>query len=157
MSCGDVVSLAAPAGASDAPCRRWGDSSASSLGFRYRAPRRVGDQISEERAPHTAVPALWALHQKFGCSFEASVAVVDRPEVWRKGLEAAAIASYRQQYGESPTVNFGRITAGYSMSSNTAKLAAAGRRLHGGPSPDITENHNPSGVCVYKNHFEEHF
>jgi len=35
----------------------------------------------------------------------------------RKGLEAALIAVYRRETGESPTANFGRIIEGYKQSS----------------------------------------
>jgi hypothetical protein len=117
------------------------------IGLRERLAmlKRVYDHAMPYRDPHTAAPALWALRHKLACVFEASVTMVEGPGTWRKGLEAAAIALYRQEYGESPTSNFGRIIAGYIISSgNNAKLVTAGRRFRGGPSPETTENHNPS-------------
>src|SRR5690349_19797491 len=87
------------------------------------------------RDPHTAAPALWALGDALGGSFEASVVPVPGATRYRQGLEALALALYRQKYNRSPTVNFGRILRGYRLSShNSAKLVAAGKRLRGGPS-----------------------
>ena len=87
------------------------------------------------RDPHTAGPGLWALRHALGCSFETSVAPVPGDTRYRKGLEALALALYRQRHKRSPTTNFGRILRGYRLSShNRAKVVAAGKRLRGGPS-----------------------
>ena len=54
----------------------------------------------------------------------------------RKALEAAAITLYRVESGRSPVASFGRIPAGYRISSgNNARLPAAGRRYRGAPDP----------------------
>jgi len=93
------------------------------------------------RDPHTAAPALWALRQALGCTFEASVIPVPGDTRYRKGLEALAIALYRQERGQSPTVNFGRIRRGYRLSSgNNARLVAAGKRLRGGLTTVAQDN-----------------
>jgi len=94
------------------------------------------------RDPHTVGPALWALRQGTGAEFEVSVAVVEGSTPWRKGLEALAIALYRQERGESPSVNFGRMPAGYRMSSgNNARLVKAGKRFRGGPTDEEDASH----------------
>lgn len=94
------------------------------------------------RDPHTAGPALWALRHASGCSFEASVCSVVGDARQRKDLEALAIGLYRQERGRSPNMNFGRMPAGYRMSSgNNARLVAAGLRLRGGPWEDATASH----------------
>jgi hypothetical protein len=102
--------------------------------------------VAEEmpyRAPHTAAPALWGLHHATGCSFEISVAPVAGSVAWRKGLEALAIAQYRQEHRQSPTVAFGRMPSGYVPSTgNNARLVRLGLRLRGGP----TEENHPSHV-----------
>jgi hypothetical protein len=83
--------------------------------------------------PHTAAPALWALRQATGAGYEVSVAPVPGTVPWRKGVEALAVALHRQQFGRSPTVNFGRMPAGFRRSSgNNRRLAATGRRFRGG-------------------------
>ena len=97
------------------------------------------------RDPHTAAPALWALRHQSGCDFEVSVLPVQGSTPWRKGLEALAISLYRQAYGRSPTINFGRMPIGYRMSSgNTAKLEQAGLRFRGGLTSKENANHLPS-------------
>ncbi len=68
------------------------------------------------------------------------MAPVEGTTPWRKGLEALAIALYRQAHGRSPTVEFGRVPAGYRASSgNSAKLVLAGARYRGGSldGPDL--------------------
>lgn len=85
------------------------------------------------RDPHTAAPALWALRHRDGCDFEVSVAPVAGTTQWRKGLEALAISLYREERKSSPCVNFGRMPAGYGMSSgNNTSLASSGKRFRGG-------------------------
>ena len=92
--------------------------------------------------PHTAGPALWALRQESGCEFEASVAPVKGSRQWRKGLEAVAIGLYRQEYGRSPTVEFGRMLPGYRPScGGDAKKESAHLRPRGGRSKDPHERH----------------
>jgi hypothetical protein len=88
------------------------------------------------RDPHTAAPALWALRHREGCGFEVSVVEIPGSVPQRKVLEATAITLYRIQSGRSPTANFGRMPAGYRISTgNNARLVAAGRRTRGGPDP----------------------
>ncbi len=97
------------------------------------------------RAPHTAGPALWALRHGTACDFEASVVPIEGSTQWRKGWEAVAISLYRQDHGKSPTVEFGRMPAGYRMSSgNDAKLVAAEKRFRGGLTAAIDASHSPS-------------
>ncbi len=85
------------------------------------------------RDPHTAAPALWALHHASGCEFEASFAEVAGDSHARKGLESLAIGLYRQDFGASPTVQYGRVPKGYRASSqNNSRLVAVGARFRGG-------------------------
>lgn len=96
------------------------------------------------RDPHTAGPGLWAL-LRHGARFEVSFACVEGPTMWRKGLEAVAIATYRQEHLRSPTLNFGRMPEGYAISSqNNAKLRATGRLLRGGATTEALACHHPS-------------
>ncbi len=96
--------------------------------------------------PHTAGPALWALRRTAGVEYEVSVAPVPGPVPWRKGLEALTIAVHRQEFGRSPTINFGRMPAGFRKSSgNNRHLVEAGRRFRGGPC-DTDESHHAPGV-----------
>jgi hypothetical protein len=104
------------------------------------------------RDPHTAGPALWALVREGGV-LEVSVAPVTGSTPWRKGLEAVAIALYRQQHGHSPTVNFGRMPSSYRMSSaNNARLVNAGKRFRGGRCSETLPCHAasvpPTGALV---------
>lgn len=102
-----------------------------------------GDQMPY-RDPHTAGPALWSLRDRDGVDFEVSVVVVDDTTPKRKGLEALAIALYRQRGRRSPTLNFGRMPIGYVMSSkNNRKLVEAGKRFRGGPSSETNQSHMP--------------
>lgn len=88
------------------------------------------------RDPHTAAPALWALRHRDGCDFEVAVIEVPGTAPERKALEATAITLFRIDSERSPTASFGRMPAGYRISSgNNAQLVAAGRRYHGGPDP----------------------
>src|SRR5581483_8113367 len=96
--------------------------------------------------PHTAAPALWALRQTAGVEYEVSVAQVAGTVQWRKGVEALAIALHRQEFGRSPTVNFGRMPAGFRKSSgNNRRLVLAGKRFRGGLC-DTAEPHHAPGV-----------
>jgi hypothetical protein len=70
--------------------------------------------------PHVAAPCLWAIRQEHGPQFEMSWVA---PEMAtnrspRLAIEEALIASYRRDFGKSPTANFGRIIPGYRRSSN---------------------------------------
>ena len=97
------------------------------------------------RDPHTAGPALWALRHATGCVFEVAVSPFVGDYVSRLGREAIAIAQYRQVWGHSPTVQFGRMPAGYRISSsNNRKLVEAGKRLRGGLTDAVDTTHAPS-------------
>lgn len=94
--------------------------------------------------PHTAGPALWSLRHATNCDYECSVVPIEGDTPWRKGMEALAIALYRQEFGQSPTIEFGRIMVGYHPSSgNNSKLVAAGKRFRGGPSDEPHFRHSP--------------
>jgi hypothetical protein len=98
---------------------------------------RLYDAQMPYRDPHTAAPALWAHCHRDGCDFEVSVIEVPGKPPWRKALEATAITLYRLEARRSPTANFGRMPAGYRMSTgNNRKLVASGRRARGGPDPE---------------------
>ncbi len=111
---------------------------------RMKALREVYGAEMPFAAPHTAAPGLWALLRE-GARFEVSFALA-AAEAWkRKGVEAAAIALYRQQYLQSPSLNFGRMPQGYFKSSGrNAKLRNAGRLLRGGPTTEELACHQPS-------------
>jgi hypothetical protein len=94
--------------------------------------------------PHTAAPALWALREAAECEYEVSVAPVRGTVPWRKGLEALTVALYRQEFGRSPTVNFGRMPAGFLRSSgNNRRLVQADKRFRGGPCDADQPYHLP--------------
>lgn len=97
------------------------------------------------RDPHTAGPALWALRHATWCAFEVAVAPFTGSYALRLGLEAVAIAQYRQAWGRSPTTQFGRMPLGYRMSTgNNRRLVEAGKRFHGGLSEERDASHAPS-------------
>lgn len=101
------------------------------------------------RDPHTAGPALWALHQIGGTELMVSFAEVHGDTPWRKGLECVVITEHRRRFGVSPTANFGRMPRGFRMSSaNNSKLVAAGKRFRGGPSTEPDTSHLPGGPPV---------
>ncbi|WP_455901539.1 GIY-YIG nuclease family protein [Rhodococcus gordoniae] len=103
-----------------------------SLRERLGALSRCHAEQMPYRDPHTAAPALWALRHATGCEFEVSFAATDGDSHTRKGQEALAVGLYRQEFGASPTVQFGRIPEGYrASSSNNARLVAAGARFRG--------------------------
>lgn len=115
----------------------------ASNGLRSRLGQLLGvfKEQMPYRDPHTAGPALWALRQT-GADLEVSVCPVEGSTPWRKGLEALAISLYRQEYGSSPTANFGRMPGGYRMSSaNSSRLAEAGSMYRGGPTLKNNESH----------------
>lgn len=129
---------------------------AGSAGLAYvgQTGRRLRDRLGDlrkvyqddmpYRAPHTVGPALWALLHQGGCTFEVSVAPVEGSDPYRKAIEAAVIAHHRQQTGHSPTLNFGRMPAGYRMSSdNNRRLADRGLRFRGGLHPQADASHLP--------------
>jgi hypothetical protein len=79
--------------------------------------------------PAHAVLGLWALRQLNREPLEVSYSPGGRAGPVAERTEAVAIAVHRQDHGRSPTLNFGRIPAGYRMSSgNNARLVAARRR-----------------------------
>ena len=132
--------------------RRVGGESLDYVGQTGRGLReRLGElsgvykPIMPYNDPHTAGPAFWALRQLENCEYEASVATVSEPSTpHRKGLECVVIAEHRQEYGHSPTFNFGRMPLGYSKStSNTRSLAARGKRRRGGITDEILNCHLP--------------
>ena len=93
-------------------------------------------------APHTAGPALWALRQQSNVEFEVSVFEVNDSTQKRKGLEALAVALHRQQFGKSPSINFGRMPRGFCKSSaNTSGLRIKGKRFRGGQCDSIKQYH----------------
>jgi hypothetical protein len=77
------------------------------------------------RDPHTAAPGLWALVQQ-GAALEVSVAGVPGDDPTRKAVEAAVISLHRAAFGCSPTVNFGRMPAGYAMSTDRRRGVRGG-------------------------------
>jgi hypothetical protein len=96
--------------------------------------------------PHTAAPALWALRRATGAEYEVSVFPVPGTVQWRKGLEALAIALHRQEFGRSPTVNFGRMLVGFRRSSgNNTRLVQAGKRFRG-RACDTEEPYHAPGI-----------
>ena len=100
------------------------------------------------RDPHTAAPALWALRHRDGSDFEAAVLEVPGTAPQRKALEALAITLYRIESGRSPAASFGRMPAGYRISTgNNARLAAANQRYRGGPDPAAPAG--PASVPVH--------
>ncbi|MCP3104355.1 hypothetical protein LZ198_36375 [Myxococcus sp. K15C18031901] len=114
------------------------------LRARLRMLKGVYADAMPYRDPHTAGPALWALRRLDDIRFEVSVAEVEGPAPWRKGLEALAIAQYRQQQGRSPWVSFGRMPVGFRMSSaNNTRLVTRGLRFRGGPTEDRLDCHEP--------------
>lgn len=122
-----------------------GQTGSASMNLRKRLAMLAGVYGAEMpyRDPHTAGPALWALVQS-GAILEVSTATVEGSTPWRKGLEAVAIALYRQQHRRSPTVNFGRMPTGYTMSSgNNARLVSAGKRSRGSTTPNAHTCHAP--------------
>jgi len=72
--------------------------------------------------PHTAGPGIWALRQGHGGDFLASSAPTSADTPVRRALECVAISLYRQETRESPTLNFGRIPAGYTKSVRNKSL-----------------------------------
>jgi hypothetical protein len=121
-----------------------GETGAGSMTLRRRLGMLKGvyNLVMPYRAPHTAGPALWAILQATGAALEVSCAVVEGPDPWRKGLEALAIGLHRQEHGRSPTVNFGRMPAGYrASSSNNRRLALLQRRFRGGPCQEVDDSH----------------
>src|SRR5215208_302371 len=104
--------------------------------------RGVYGELMPYRDPHTAGPALWALYRQTGEDFEVSVVPVEGSTPWRKGLEALAIALYRREHGCSPTVEFGRMPAGFLASSSyNRRLLEAGRVFRGRPSEETDASH----------------
>ena len=116
-----------------------------SLRERVSALRGAFGREMPYRDPHTAAPAVWAwLHSVPGVLI-VSVCPVDGEAPWRKALEAIVIAEHRQQHGVSPRWNFGRMPAGFRMSSaNNSSLVVAGKRHRGASINEILPAHAPS-------------
>ena len=115
------------------------------LGERLAMLRGIYRSEMPYRDPHTVGPALWSQRQLGGEEYEASTCPVVGDVRWRKALECVALAQYRQQNRRSPTFNFGRMPAGYRMSSaNNARLVAAGGRFREGPTDASDASHLPS-------------
>ena len=125
-----------------------GQTGCGTMGLRKRLAMQIGVYAEEMpyTDPHTAAPALWALRRSTGAEYEVSVVPVVGTTQWRKGLEALTQALHRQEFGRSPTVNFGRMLPGYRKSSgNNQRLVLAGKRFRGGEC-DTTEAHHAPGV-----------
>jgi hypothetical protein len=96
--------------------------------------------------PHVAAPGLWALLKSDGVALEVStMPLPGAGVVERKALEALEVSLHRQEFGHSPTINFGRMPHGVIRSShNNGKLLAAGKVHRGGPSEaGLMEYHAP--------------
>jgi hypothetical protein len=146
-----LIGSVLPSGAGLYRIRRVGDEGLDYIGqtgvgisARVRMLLGITREVMPYRDPHTAGPALWALLHSTRCAFEVSGLPIAGDATWRKGLEAVAIGLYRQEAGRSPTVNFGRMPAGFRMSSgNNAKLVAAGKRFRGGIASEPDASHLP--------------
>jgi hypothetical protein len=116
---------------------------------RVRMLRGIASGDMPYRDPHTAAPALWALVQSARGEFEVAGLPVAEDAQWRRGLEAVTLALYRQRTGASPAANFGRMPAGYVMSSaNNARLVATGKRFRGGVAQTTDASHIPGVAPV---------
>jgi hypothetical protein len=106
--------------------------------------RGVYAELMPYRDPHTTGPALWALYHQTGDDFEVSVVPGEGPTPCCKGLEALALALYRQEHGSSPTIEFGRMSSGYHASSSyNRRLLLPGRVFRGRPSEETDASHVP--------------
>ena len=78
-----------------------GQTGIGGMNLRRRLAMLIGVYAEEMpyKDPHAAGPALWALRHQTGEEFEVSVVPVEGTTPWRKGLEALAIALYRQDHG----------------------------------------------------------
>lgn len=92
--------------------------------------------LAPYRDPHTAGPGIWALRQ-LGHTVEVSVAAVPGDGAMRLGREAVVISQHRTEFGQSPTLNFGRMPAGYAMS--TARRGG----VRSGPCEGLQSCHAP--------------
>lgn len=123
-----------------------GQSGIGTMTLRKRLAMQAGIYAEEMpyTDPHTAGPALWALRHGTNSQYEVSVLPVTGTTQWRKGLEALAVALHRQQFGRSPTINFGRMPSGFRRSSgNNRRLVTAGNRFRGGLCDDDEQYHVP--------------
>src|SRR5262245_7712560 len=95
-----------------------GQTGSGTMTLRRRLAMQAGIYAEEMpyTDPHIAGPALWALHHNASVNYEVSVLPITGTTQWRKGLEALAVALHRQQFGHSPTVNFGRMPSGFRRS-----------------------------------------
>ena len=107
--------------------------------------------LAQKEACDTAVPGMRAANDKALAAWQAQhrtlaqelqrrvttmirAASQDEKEYARNlGKYEGAILQERQEYRDSPAVNFGRILRGYELSSgNNARLVVAGQRRRGG-------------------------
>jgi hypothetical protein len=112
-----------------------GDTGSSKAGLRKRFDilRHVHDAEMPYRWPYAAMPALWALRDMSGMDLEASFVAVEATGPLLAALKATAIAIQRQDTGESPIANFGRMPPGYvSSSSYSCELIHSGGLSRGG-------------------------
>jgi len=98
--------------------------------------------------PHVAAPGLWALLRLYGVPFEVSTMPMPKVGVVeRKTREALEISLHRQEFGSSPTINFGRMPPGFTRSShNNVKLQRAGKVQRGGHSDSDPREYHAPGI-----------
>lgn len=113
-----------------------------SLRERVSGVRRAFGREMPYRDPHTAAPALWAWLHSVPGALIASVCPIDGDTPRRKALEAIVIAEHRQQHGVSPRWNFGRMPAGFSISS--ARFRTRAHRRGSSLPPADTASHRSS-------------
>lgn len=96
--------------------------------------------------PHVAAPGLWALVWLHRIPLEVSVMPMPGAGVLeRKARESLEVSLHRQEFGHSPTINFGRMPPGFTRSShNNARLQKVGKVFRGGPSQvELVGYHSP--------------
>jgi len=98
--------------------------------------------------PFTEAPALWALQDAGGISFECSAAPLDASRNGRRGMESLLLARYRQERGGSLACNFNRFPARYRCSISRAGGLQDGRLAAGQQdSPPLPEDPDWMGRC----------
>lgn len=104
------------------------------------------------RDPHTAAPCLWAIQDSDGPGFEISYTTpgIATDDQYRKALEAALIASYRLETGESPPANFGRIIPGYQQSSYRSGGVRGGPLGNGDNEPNGERGRSPESWANFE-------
>ena len=126
------------------PRLRWPDGGGSAnIKQRLSALKGVFGEKMPYRAPHTAAPALGALRQ-LGGQFQVSSVPFEGSTPMRKALEAVEVSLHRQERGYSPAACFGRMPAGFRISTGSSSaLASAGKMSRGGKTEDIEDCHAP--------------